>query len=186
MKWVHCAGTLLICAGVVAQTGPIDPKWIVVSRPLRWQYFPPEIHMNRGMARAEIMVFYPSGAYGYVACLLIRQFDGSICISHGDGFDVKNGTWTREGKALTVRSRLVYAEVTYNGQQIPGPEVVEQFKGNVYGGYWYIIGPKKRFRPLPALIDLDFLAGLMRDGQAPVRKYEVFIPPPLKPPKVIP
>jgi hypothetical protein len=110
---------------------------------------------------AEIMVLYPSGDFGYVACYLIRQTDGAVLISRGDGFVVKIGKWIMSNDSVTITSRTVYREIAMLGRAIPSPENVEQFRGMSRDGYWYLKKNKARYEPARRFEDLDFLAGVI-------------------------
>jgi len=84
----------------------IKPEWAVFSSPLKWESPPPELHSNTKSARARILVLFPSGEYGEVYCFLIRQGDGSIAISRGDGEVVGTGTWHQKGSRIAVPREL--------------------------------------------------------------------------------
>jgi len=107
------------------------------------------------------MVFYPSGDFGYVACYLIRQADGTVTISRGDGFVVKIGKWKRSDSTVTITSRVVYREIVVIGRAIPESEVVEQFQDLSNGSDLSLRAADRQFRPLPAFRDLDFLGALI-------------------------
>jgi hypothetical protein len=107
------------------------------------------------------MVLYPSGDFGSVACYLIRQADGTVTISRGDGFVVKVGKWERSDSTVTITSRTVYREVVIIGRAIPEPEVVEQFHDMSRRGYWSLRTADRQFGPLPTFRDLDFLGAVI-------------------------
>jgi hypothetical protein len=104
------------------------------------------------------MVLYPSGEFGYVACVLIRQADGRVTISHGDGFVINIGKWSRTDSIVRITSRTVYRTVVVTGRAIPEPEMVEQFRDMSHDGHWSLRTTGRRFEPLPSFQDLDFLA----------------------------
>ena len=106
------------------QFRPIDNGWFTVRQPSKWQSPPRQLHSKIKSGPAQIMVLYPSGDFGYLACYLIRRPDGSVTISRGDGFVVKIGNWEKANGTVTVRSRTVYREVVAIGQPIPEPEVM--------------------------------------------------------------
>jgi hypothetical protein len=114
----------------------------------------------------EIMVLYPSGDFGYVACYLIRQADGTVTISRGDGFVVKIGKWKRSDSTVTLTSRTVYREIVMIGRAIPEPEVVEQFHDISHGGYWSLRTADMQFRSLPTFRDVDFLGAVIACDRA--------------------
>ena len=105
------------------------------------------------------MVLYPSGDFGYVACYVIRQADGTVTISRGDGFVV--GKWKRSHSTVTITSRTVYRTLVIFGRTIPEPEVVEQFQDVSKGAYWTLRTPDRQLGPLPAFQDLRFLGALI-------------------------
>ncbi len=79
-------------------------------------------------APADLIVLYPNGRFAGVSCLLIRQADGSISISKGDGQIVRTGEWLQRDKTILVKSRVVYRTVAIMGRAIPEPEVSEKFE----------------------------------------------------------
>jgi hypothetical protein len=102
----------------------VDLQWVFASQPITWQYPPPEVDLKERTGPVELIVLYPSGEYGYVACYIIQRSDRSLTISRGDGFLVKVGTWRRNGNAVLVTSRTVYQEVLQFGKPLPGPVIV--------------------------------------------------------------
>jgi len=144
-----------------AQPQTIDSRWITVRQPRKWQSPPRELHLKTKTGPAEIMVLYPSGDYGYVACYLIRQADGSVNISRGDGFVVKIGKWSGTKSTVTIKSQTVYREIVISGRAIPEPEVVEEFRSTSRAGYWRLRLADRHFEPLPNFRDFDFLASVI-------------------------
>jgi hypothetical protein len=129
-------------------------------QPSRWQSPPPEIGSSIKTGVAEVIVLYPSGEYGYVACYLIQHADRTVSISRGDDFLVKIGSWTRDGDTVTVTSRTVYQAIVAVGKPIPGPVSVESFRTTPRNALRRN-NDKKSFRPFPQLQDLEFLSGLI-------------------------
>jgi hypothetical protein len=150
----------LLCQSALSQVRGIDPSWVVVTQPEHWISPPRELHLESKTGPGEIMVLFPSGDYGYVACYLIRQKDGRLSISRGDGFLVKTGTWERNGKDLVITSRTVYMTVVAEGRPIPSQPNVELFNSTSGQG---LRREKDRvdFRRDPSFNDLGFLASLI-------------------------
>jgi hypothetical protein len=151
----------LLFASVCAAQSNIKPEWAVFSSKLKWESPPPELHSNTKSARARILVFFPSGGYGEVYCYLIRQGDGSISISRGDGEVVGTGTWQQEGNRITVTSRIVYRTVVRMGKPIPEAETIESFTGRK-GQNWTVSDDKGRYAALSQFKDWGYLATLIR------------------------
>jgi len=163
VRFAFCIAVFICCIRAPAQPElrHVDAHWVTIQRPARWLSPPPEIGSKIKSGPAQIMVLYPSGAFGYVACSLIRQADGAVSVSRGDGFVVKVGTWKRAKDAVTITSRTVYREIVRRGQSIPGPEVVEQFRVVSGDGTWHLATDSSRFEPMQGFQDLDFLAAVI-------------------------
>ena len=160
VRSAFCIAVLLSCTRATAQPQlrHVDAHWVTIWQPARWESPPPELGSRIKTGPAHIMVLYPSGDFGLVACYLIRQTDGAVTISRGDGFVVKLGAWKTANGAVTITSRTVYREIVLPGETIPGPEGVERFRGVFRDGNWYLAADKKRFRPMRGFSDLNFLA----------------------------
>lgn len=160
MRLAFCVAILLcsIRATAQPQLRPIDSHWVTIRQPVKWQSPPRELHSRIKSGRAEIMVLYPSGEFGYVACFLIRQADGTVTISRGDGFVINIGKWSRTDSTVRITSRTVYRTVVVTGRATPEPEMVEQFRAMSHEGRWSLRTTGRRFAPLPTFQDLDFLA----------------------------
>jgi hypothetical protein len=149
---------------------PIELEWAAFSSPLHWESPPPELQSKTKTASARIRVLFPSGEYGEVFCLLVRQGDGSVSISRGDGEVVAIGSWKQEGDHVAVHSRIVYRTVVIFGRPIPEAETVEHLKARK-SQYWTIWDDKGRCVPLRHFKDWGYLASLIRcdreyfDGQ---------------------
>lgn len=144
----------------IAQSS-IKPEWAVFSSSLKWESPPPELHSRTKSARARVLVFFPSGEYGEVYCYLIRQEDGSILISRGDGEVVGTGTWRKEGNRIIVTSRIVYRTVLIMGTPIPESETIDTFTGTKRL-YWKLSDGKGRYASLPQFKDWEYLASLIK------------------------
>ncbi len=156
---------LLLCSSGIGQIQRIDTRWVLVSKHVRWSSPPPEIGTQTKTGFAEVMVLYPSGEYGCVACYLIRHRDGTVSISRGDSHAVKIGTWHKRDGEVEVASRTVYQDVFVSGRPVPGPMSVERYTKLGDSGLRRI-GDKKQFVPLPRLEDLEFLATLISCDRA--------------------
>ena len=139
---------------------PVNPEWAVFSSPVKWESPPPELHSKTKAGRARIRVFFPSGRYGEVFCYLIRQGDGSIVISRGDGDVVGIGTWRQDGDHVSVNSRIVYRTVVVFGRPIPEAETNEYLTSNK-GRYWTVRDDKGRYVKLAQFKDWGYLASLI-------------------------
>jgi hypothetical protein len=157
----------------------VQSDWLKV-RVIKWTAPPKELHSREKSGVAELIVHFPDGQFGSVACYLIQKEDGAIVMSRGDGFVVKAGHWSRSGIRLAVDAQTVYREVAIFGQPLPepwqneaflltSPDVLKRERDNAL------------FRPLRRFDDLDFLARVLCDrriwdgrqdieGQQPVQK----------------
>jgi hypothetical protein len=153
-----------------AKIEPIEPEWATFSSPLHWESPPPELHSKTKTAPVRIRVLLPSGEYAEVFCYLIRQGDGSVSISRGDGEVVGIGSWKQEGDHVAVHSQIVYRTVVIVGRPIPEAETVEHLKVRK-NQYWTVWDHKWRYVPLRQFKDWGYLASLIRcdreyfDGQ---------------------
>jgi hypothetical protein len=163
VRFASYIAVLLCSIGATAQPQlrPVDIGSVTIRQPGKWQSPPRKLHSKIKSGPAQIMILYPSGDFGYLACYLIRQADGAVTISRGDGFVVKVGKWRRSNGEVTVTSRTVYREIVLTGQAIPEPEVVEQFRDVSHDGYWYLRTSDQRFEPMSRFRDLDFLGNII-------------------------
>ena len=106
-------------------------------------------------------MFFPSGEYGEVYCYLIRQGNGSILISRGDGDVVGIGAWKQEGSRVAVNSRIVYRTVVFTGKPIPEPETIELLEVKK-GRFWTVWDDKGHYIALSRFKDWGYLASLIR------------------------
>jgi hypothetical protein len=157
---------LALAHAAVGQTAKLDPSWVYVSHPLKWEAPPRKVHLNIKTASAEIVILYPSGELSVVGCLLIKQRDGRVTISQGDGEVVKAGSWTSDGDVLNLTSRVVYRTVarigTENGQPNPEPEV-RQVLQKTANSLWQ--ERKRRYAHLPEFDDLESLRQFAVENQ---------------------
>jgi len=140
---------------------PVNPEWAVFSSPVKWESPPPELHSKTKAGPARIRVFFPSGEYGEVFCLLIRQEDGSISISRGDGDVVGIGTWKQDSNHISVNSRIVYRTVVISGRPIPEAQTTEYLTATK-GRYWTVRDDKGRYVGVERFKDWGYLASLIR------------------------
>jgi hypothetical protein len=150
---------LFILVGVAfAQQTQIKTEWVLVGgQPIHWDSPPRDAHLPVKTSRATILVFYPNGDFTSLGCLLIRQKDGSVLISHGDGFVVSAGHWKQDANAVTITSRVVYRTMPMTGD--PNPEAEEQqvFALRVVDGRWDLRLSGKTYLPMPEMKDLNTL-----------------------------
>lgn len=151
----------LLCIVCSAQIEKIKPEWATFSSPLEWESPPPELQAEFKSAPARIRVFFPDGLYGQVGCYIIRQANGSVSISRGDGEVVRVGRWQQDGNQLVVSSRVVYRTVDLPETPIPEPEIVERFNFK-RNQYWTLWNDKERYAPLQHFEDWGYLTDLIR------------------------
>jgi hypothetical protein len=147
-----------ICA---AQTAQIAPEWATFSTPINGSPPPPELHSKIKSGPVTIRVFFPSGDYGQLGCYAIRQGDGRVSISRGDGDVVAIGRWHQEHDQLVVTSRIVYRTVNIKGRPIPEADTVEKLSFRK-GQYWTVWNKEYRYVPLPQFKDWGYLTDLIR------------------------
>ena len=176
---------LFLSSVCTAQAKAIKPEWTTFSSPLKWESPPPELEMNIKSAPARIRVFFPSGEYGDVSCLLIRQGDGGVLISRGDGEVVRVGTWKQEGDHLLVTSRIVYRTVVIIGRPIPESETHERLF-TTKEKEWTVWDAEQRYTPLPEFKDWGYLGALIQcdreyfDGNKHIKGLQPCMPQPDK------
>jgi hypothetical protein len=156
-----------------SQVREIQLDWLKIHKPSRWITPPKELELHERTGSAELLVFYPDGQFGYLACYLIQTEKGRTVISRGDGLVVGTGHWTRFGDRLSVDSRIVYRVVTMTGRSIPEPWQTETFFTKRNGSLTRL-KDNSRFGSLSNFSDLEFLAGVLScdrrywDGQKDV------------------
>jgi len=160
----------------------VQPEWAVFSSPLKWESPPRELHANTKSTAARIRVFFPSGEYGDVSCYLIRQGDGSVSISRGDGEVVAVGRWRQDGDHVVINSRIVYRTVVIFGRPIPEPETAESLRAGKRR-YWTVWDERGRYVALLHFNDWGYLASLIRcdreyfDGEKRTEGVQPCAPP---------
>ena len=162
---------------VDSQETGIQLDWVLVSHPLRWESAPRILHMRTKTAPADLVVLYPNGKFAAVSCYLIRQADGSITISRGDGDTVRTGEWIQKDKTILAKSRIVYRTVVISGRAIPEPEVSEDFMRSNTG---HMRSSRWEYRKLQRFSDLVYLDTLIRcdrSGWDGHNEREDFVPP---------
>jgi hypothetical protein len=170
-----------ICAAQLPQR--VKPEWAVFSSPLKWESPPAELQAKYKSARSRIRVFFPSGEYGEVSCYVIRQGDGTVTISRGDGDVVGIGNWKVEGERVVISLRIVYRTVVIMGKPIPESELVERLKVSKRR-YWTVWDDNEQYTPLPQFKDWTYLATLIRcdreyfDGKKQVDGIQPCMPQP--------
>ncbi len=154
---------LLLCCVSSGQIKRIEPRWVVVSHPLKWEAPPPEIENRTLAASAGVMVLYPNGNFGEVWGTLYRVKGGRVSISRGDSHVVRVGTWSKTGDRIIVKARVVYTDALQIGKPIPGPETTLTIKKPHGVDVWRVesSNPASEFRRLPELRDMDFLAAMI-------------------------
>jgi hypothetical protein len=160
-----------------AQERGVQFDWLFVSHPLRWEPPPRTSHSKIKTAAADLIVLFPTGQFAGVSCLLIKQSDGAITISRGDGDVVRIGQWQPEDGGVRAKSQVVYRTVTIIGRAIPEQEVSEQFKKSATDR---LRGSRWEYRRLQRFSDFEYLDTLIRcdrsgwDGHT---ERKDFVPP---------
>jgi len=157
LRFTRWLALLVVCHSAISQVAPVDASWVKVNQPAHWISPPPSLHLGSKTGVGEIIVLNPSGQFRYLACYLIRQKDGRLTISRGDGLVVKTGTWQRAGGDVTVTAQTVYRVVAVSKQRIPDDPEIETF-ATAPNGVLKRTKDKAVFRPLPGFDDLGFLA----------------------------
>jgi hypothetical protein len=161
LRLLLCFSTLLILNQTgLSQFRGIESGWIMVKEPAKWTSPPRKLRSHQKIGPGELIVLYPDGQYGYLACYLILQENGKISISRGDGFLVKTGTWARVGNNVTVTSQTVYMEVVMRGRSIPDRQETELFSTTPQR-LLKRVKDNSVFRPLSSFDDLEFLSGVI-------------------------
>lgn len=90
-----------------------------------WSTLPKQIGSRVRTTKATLYSFGDDGVFVRLGCRLIRQTDGSIAISLGDGYSLYRGTWKVTRSVLHIRYSLVSARLLPLGGRLPGPEQIE-------------------------------------------------------------
>jgi hypothetical protein len=156
---------LAVADGTLGQTAKIDPAWVYISQPLKWETPPKKLHLEIKTSDAEILILYPSGDLAVVACLLIRRRDGKIGISRGNGEVVRVGSWGNSGNSLTLTSHVVFRTLrlinSTTGRPVE-PEIIEVVKRQDDS----LRGDKERlFAHLRLFDDFEFLSLLANERE---------------------
>lgn len=143
------------------QLTPIQPQWVLVGwQPIHWQSPPRGVAPHIKTSAADILILNPNGDFAEVYCLLIRQRDGNVLISNGDGEVVSVGNWQRNGSTVSVTSRVVYRTVRVVGRSMPETEERRTFSLRVVGGHWELKADGHSYKPMAKLADLEKLSRL--------------------------
>jgi hypothetical protein len=141
----------------------ISPEWLFVQTPLLWKPPPAKVGVEiRGTSAATVLVLYPNGKYAAVECLLIKQKDGTVTISNGDGQVIRIGTWSQNGIAsLLAVSTVVFRTIAMMGMNQPEPTAVEEFAERQVNGVRELrVGPMS-YQPLLQFSDADHLSTMI-------------------------
>jgi hypothetical protein len=152
-----CCLALLSCLAT-AQGRSVQPEWVFVSHPLRWDSPPRKLHLQQREAAPDLAVLYPDGQFAGVACFLIKGPNGSITISRGDGDVVRIGQWQAEGKRVLATSQVVYRTITIEGRSMPEAEVTERFSRTPNR----LRSSRSEYRNLKEFSDFEYLDTLIR------------------------
>lgn len=172
-----------LCA---AQAVRIKPEWATFSTPIKWESPPPELHSKTKSGPVRIRVFFPSGNYAQVGCYAIKQADGSVSLSRGDGDVVAIGQWHQERDKLVVTSRVVYRTIVIIGKPIPEADIAENLSFKKRRD-WTVWNQEGRYAPLPQFTDWGYLSDLIRcdreyfDGEKHRDGVQPCMPSPNKP-----
>ena len=150
------------------QINAIAPNWVFVPTPLKWKSPPRRAGLHIHTAPATLLVVYPNGVYVSVACLLIEQNDGTVTISHGDGYVVRKGTWKSVDNELIAEATVVFRTLWLVSKKEPESPQTEQFTVKQVRGHQELkaVGGQK-YAPLARFTDFDGLATLIN---IPIRR----------------
>jgi hypothetical protein len=151
-----------------------DPRWVYVTRDIRWERVPKEFQM-KGKSwdlNGRLIVFYPSGAYAEVSCHLIRDNKtGSVeQVENTElGHSTFIGKWSRQADGtISTVARYDHSGM-YNVYLSDAPQVFTR--------RWVVLRPAsdrigtlieadgEKFVPASYINELDGLPGLVRDWQ---------------------
>ena len=150
------------------QTNAIDPAWVFISTPLKWQSPPPDAGRRIRTTPATMIVLYPSGSYAEVHCVLIQQENKTITISHGDAFVVRRGTWKAADGKLDASSSVVFRTVAIVGKPLPEPPLTEHFTVKELKGRKEIVDSSgQKYAPSPTFNDVEELVVVVDTRPSP-------------------
>jgi hypothetical protein len=165
---IACALQIVVALSntTVGQATKIDPAWVYISQPLKWEAPPRKVHLEIKTAAAEIIVLYPSGQLSEVACLLIRQRNGKTTISKGDGEVVRAGSWIAEGDSLALTSRVVFRTVRLINSTTDKSVAEPEMTRILYKHHDSVQDDQKRlFAHLKTFDDFEFLSLLANERE---------------------
>lgn len=158
---------VLLTLPLFSQVETIAPEWVVVTTPLIRTSPPTNTGLRIRSSPATLLVFYPSGKYAAMSCLLIQQKDGGVTISNGDSHVVRIGRWGQNANGIVAFSIEVSPTISISGDTQPEPTLVEEFSvRQVKGKRQLRVGPQ-RFTPLAQFADFAKLAALIPREEAP-------------------
>jgi hypothetical protein len=145
--------------------GPIEPSWVYINRDIGWGAGGRGIGQSTSHGVAEFAIFYPTGGFAYVICLLARDAGGgAIKIpARLDDFYVRQGTWLCHGgdgavtpeqeRTVTVTSRRTHGpqEDGSSGETIDRWKTERPCASLGSGGSGAITGPRHTYVPLASL-----------------------------------
>jgi len=174
---IYCCLVTLSFIPASSQTRGLQLDWVFVSHPLHWKSPPKALHLKEKTVDADLIVLFPDGQFAGVSCYLIKQADGTITISRGDGDVVRIGQWQSRDAEVMVKSQVVFRTVTMIDRAIPEQEVSELLKRSASDR---LRTSRWEYRKLQQFSDLEYLDTLIRcdrrswDGHA---ERENFVPP---------
>ena len=150
-------------------TGPLELSWVYVNRDIGWGAGGRGIGQSNSHGVAEFAVFYPTGDFAYVVCLLARGAGGGdIKIPERlDDFYVRRGAWLCHGgdgattpaqeRTVTVTSRRTHGpqEDGSSGETIDRWTTERPCRLIDSGGSGAVSGPRHTYVPLAGLRGLE-------------------------------
>jgi hypothetical protein len=108
---------------------PIDPHWLFVRNPITWKSVPKGSAGYLYTDNADIAVFFPTGDFALVSCVLYRdKRTGALSVIPNEGYTIQKGSWEKDaGNSITVRTRYVYMSASVREISTPSPEVKERW-----------------------------------------------------------
>jgi len=149
-----------------SETG-IDLRWAFINKDINWESPPKYIEQTfQHSLNSTIVVFYPSGKFASVGCILYRDNKTKrMSISAGDDFSILKGVWKRnEDGSITATSRLTHGMIGNYPQQVQRWLVREQSSERLAGSL-ELNG--QAFVPLPDVGNFDQLAPMIADDNQP-------------------
>jgi len=123
--WLCCFVTSHLAVSQDHDASCLVRSVVWAQRGLSWESPPKEAGLNIRTTKATLFAFASDGSFARIGCRLIKQPDGTIAMSLGNGFNLFRGTWSLIRQELRLRFSLVDARLLPVGKTLPGPEQTE-------------------------------------------------------------